>query len=175
MNYEGVYNYIKQDLGTLLDPLQRSVMLYEVEQYRAKVLSQLNGGLHGWINGVCDTYGTTFSEINIPSRGKPLPHVRNVIMWGIQMQVVPNSLTLEAIAKLMPNASKMRADGFNHATILHAKKAIKNQLDTDPKLREKLTPLLNAFGWQCEYLPKSNCFHMYRMQAEDMRNDKNAA
>lgn len=174
MNYQQVYNYIQNDIGRLLHPAQRSVMLYEIENFRAQLLSQLNGDVSGWIHGVCNTFGTTFHAINIPSREKPLPLVRQVIMWGLQVQVVPNALTLEAIGRLLPEASR-DGDGLNHATVLHSKRAVKNLLDTDETLREKITPLLNAFGWQCEYLPKSRCFHMYRMRAQDVLNLEDAA
>jgi chromosomal replication initiation ATPase DnaA len=174
MNYEGVYNYIKEDMGTLLDPLQRSVMLYEVEQFRKQMLNELTGSISGWVHGVCSTFSTTFHDINVYSRKTELVVVRQVIMWGLLDKVVPNTLSQEAIGALFPNASR-HGEGLDHATVRHAKITIKNMLDIDADFRAKLEPLLSAFGWQCEYLPESKCFHMYRMHPADIQTDKDAA
>lgn len=174
MNYEDVYNYIKEDMGTLLDPLQRSVMLYEVEQMRQRILSELNADVQPFIHGACEAFNTTFKTIDTYSRDPKLVLPRQFIMWAMHAGVVSNSLTLEAIGALFPNASR-NGDAMHHSTAVHAYRTVKNLLDTDEQLRQQVTPLLNRFGWQCEYLPTSKCFDMYRMDATEMETRTDAA
>lgn len=168
MDYTGVYNYINEDMGSLLDPLQRAVMLYEVEQSRQKLITQLATSVEGWINAVCNTYGTTFAAVNIPTRKAPIVEVRQVIMWGLAIELVPHTLTMGGIGAYFTNA---KGEPLNHATVLHARKSIKNKLDTDQMLREKLLPLLMAFGWKGEYLESSRIFHLCRMDVEKLAED----
>lgn len=174
MNQQEVYNYIKQDMGTLLDPLQRSVMLYEVEQFRQQLLNELNTDVMPFIYAACSTFGTTYKTVDVYSRDPKLVLVRQFIMWGLKVGVVPNTLTLEAIGALFPKASK-NGQALNHSNVLHGFQTVKDLLDTDADFRYQVKPLLNSFKWHCEYLPDSKRFHMYRIQPEEMLNDKDAA
>jgi chromosomal replication initiation ATPase DnaA len=167
MDYTAVYNYINNDLGGLLDPAQRAVMFYEVERVRQELIKELRGDVKGWITAVCSAYGTNFVDINTMSREGERPLVRQIIMWGLMVKVVPNTLTLQAIGRLFPSAAKDGV-GLDHATVLYAKRTVKNHLDTDHEMRDKLTPVLTCFGWNCEYLPKSRMFHMYRLEPLDV-------
>jgi chromosomal replication initiator protein len=152
MDSEGVYNTIRQKLGDQLTEIEQAVMLYEVEKFREEFRGSLKINAEDWINKVCDCYRVSMFELKTKSRKRDFVIPRQVIMWGLLTQVVPNQLTLGAVGSLFDR---------DHATALHAKKVIDNLIAQDAHLRETVMILLNEMGWRTEWRQEDKTLHKY--------------
>lgn len=174
MNHQQVYEHIHTEMAETLSELQKAVAMYEIEKYRTQLTGELNGTINSWIHATCAAFHTNFKSINVYTRETPVPFIRQVVFWGLCMQVVPNSLSLAQIGALIPAASK-DGTGMDHATVLHAKRTVNDVIDTEPANREIIRHLVAAFGWKLSYNEETKSCSLYRAVIEALETDKTAA
>jgi chromosomal replication initiation ATPase DnaA len=151
MNQEAIYQHVKQELEPQLTELQQAVLMHEVERYREEVAGHLRHDVQDWIDAVCEQFATEREYIMKKSRKREHVLPRQVIMWGLVVGVVPNKLSLTAIAAIFEK---------DHATAHHCKKKVYQLLDTDQELREDVIRLVNRFGWRGGFDTETRSFFM---------------
>lgn len=151
MDINEVYKYVKETMAAELTELQQAIMVYEAERYREEIAGSLRHEVQDWMDAVCQQFNISIEHLMTKSRKRDLVTPRQVIMWGLITGVVPNKLSFTAIGGLFHR---------DHATALHARKAIKQLLDTDQHLREDVILLVNQFGWRAGYDKSTKSFYM---------------
>jgi chromosomal replication initiator protein len=83
---------------------------------------------HSIADIICKELGVSMLEVEGTCRVRPIVFCRHAICYFVH-QHMPG-ITLEAIGQLI--------GGKDHATVLHAIKAIQNRIDTEPDVHDQL-------------------------------------
>lgn len=75
------------------------------------------------IKEVCDFMGTEFDLVNIPSRKRPLPQIRFIIMAFLYKYSLPS---LKEVGNVF---------GKDHTTVIHGIQSLQDICDTEPPVR----------------------------------------
>ena len=87
------------------------------------------------INTVCEHYKMKRSDVLKHDRHQPIAHYRMIIQYLLKEC---NRFTNKEIGSL--------TGGYDHATILHAKKVISNRMEVDSKFRREINNLKQILG-----------------------------
>ncbi len=101
----------------------------KISTYRLSTLTEIS-------ETVCDKYNVTMAQLVVRTRKRKVVLPRQI---GMALSKVKTKHTLDSIGFYW--------GGFDHATVLHSVKTVKNLLDTDRVFREETDGLFVGVNW----------------------------
>ena len=132
-----------------LRSMMKEILEEEINIYRKAIRKSIHGteskiGISNVIELVCDYYRVTYDEVQSNTRLRRIAEPRQLIHWMIRNRVCSNSLSTEAIGKMVGNR--------NHATVIYSIKAIDFLINTDSVFRERVMIICNDLGVGCRWI-----------------------
>ena len=136
--YHSILNSI--DKGVLND-LQEAVVMREMA-YLGKHLSGIRINTKQIIKEVEDYFDVPMSLLNSPTKKKEVVKPRQIIMWLVYKNIP--GISQGSVGALF---------GRDHTTVLHACKAVDNDIQTNINYRNTVSIILNNLGYRTSWNP----------------------
>ncbi len=138
------------DLHNKLKKVWRDILHQGIDEYRSKIRESIYGtksqiGIDAVIDYVCERYNITPEVMQVKSRKRNIMECRQVIHWMLKNNVTFNTMSLEAIGKIVGDK--------DHSTVMHSVKQINNMIQTDRPFRERLMIMCNELGARTTWMP----------------------
>ena len=128
------------DEGTM-NALQEAVVMREMA-HLGKKLSEIKINVKEIVKLVEEDFDVTMETMKGSTRLRYVLTPRQTIMWLIRNTM--RNMTVVSIGRLFDR---------DHATVIHACKAIDNQIQTDVDYRNRLFVILNKLGYKTKWSP----------------------
>jgi chromosomal replication initiator protein len=140
--YAQTYRSILESVDEgIMNALQEAVVMREMA-YLGRRLSEIKISVKEIVKLVEEDFDVTLESMKGSTRLRSIVIPRQTIMWLIRNTM--RNMTTVSIGKLFDR---------DHATVIHACRAIDNQIQTDIGYRNRLCVILNKLGYKTKWSP----------------------